>query len=137
MSDDQVVLALRKRDSERVALAIVYAISGTARPLEHSPAQIHVVDGSAAVLPDQLHQKAPVAFAQQQHAPCIGDVAQKRGAAPLQRAPESGVFKPAIPARDRIAIQSTIPAMGRNSSGLSRAASARTRSASGDKRSRA
>ena len=119
------------------------------RQFKHLLAQIDVIDGRALrllgkirlneVLLNQLDEKAPIAFAEHKGPFRIGDVFEKRITTAFERAAEADVLEPPVPASDRVAIHSQVRriAMGRNSAGVNKATSARTRKAFADNRSSA
>src|SRR5690242_7616580 len=147
--DDQVVLSSRQRRSTRVVVSIgdVFRAGASPSQIQHPRAYIDVIDARIRSGRQQCRQRTAVAIAQRQHPPRIGYIAQKRSSPPFERAPEARILKPAIPARDAIAVHGALGTaaasrhyprtIGRKNTGLSRATSANTRTASADSLGRA
>src|SRR5580698_1276763 len=87
---------------------------------QHARADVDVVN-RAVHLSSQASKKPAVAIAKHQGSTRVSQIRKKRIAPPFQRSAEADIFEPPVPARDWIAIHRSIPASGRNTTGVNRA----------------
>src|SRR5579883_3168588 len=135
---NQVIFFAGPGENPGIADPIPHALSGgpPASQLQHARAEIDVIH-LCRTGAHQAREEPPVSIAEHERAARLCELAEIAQAAALQSAAEGGVFEPPVGGGDAVAVQLSSPATGRKKRGLSSAASASTRKASGEKHSRA